>query len=240
MRFQHQRPSKAGALLGALFIRHGQRTENARRNRARYPDRLEDEIEGAKSRAGQSLEKAASCIGKAALLGISVFVCVTMGANAAPLHIVAIGASNTHGWYVGNEGAYPAQLQALLRAQGIDAQVTNAGVPFDTTAMMLRRIDRDVPNGTYIAILQPGGNDLRFFGTKQQRAANIAEMERRLRARSINVIVYDEEIPLRYYAFDFIHLTREGHAMIASALFPRVIALDRHRSDVATGNASRR
>jgi acyl-CoA thioesterase I len=66
-------------------------------------------------------------------------------------------------------------------------------------------------------------------------------MERRLRARSINVIVYDEENPLRYYAFDFIHLTREGHAMIASALFPRVMALDLRRRDVATGrNASRR
>jgi acyl-CoA thioesterase-1 len=109
-------------------------------------------------------------------------------ANAAPLRIVAIGASNTHGWYVGNQGAYPAQLQALLKAKGIDAQVTNAGVPFDTTAMMLRRIDIDVPNGTDIAILQPGGNDLRFFGTREQRAANIAEMQRRLLTRSIKVI----------------------------------------------------
>jgi len=58
-------------------------------------------------------------------------------------------------------------------------------------------------------------------------------MERRLRARSISVLVYDEEIPLRYRAFDFIHLTHEGHAMIAAALLPRVIAvLDRRRSDV--------
>lgn len=29
--------------------------------------------------------------------------------------------------------------------------------------MMLRRIDKDVPKGTNIAILQPGGNDLPFF-----------------------------------------------------------------------------
>jgi hypothetical protein len=69
----------------------------------------------------------------------------TTAANAAPLRIVAIGASNTHGWYVGNQGAYPAQLQALLRAKGIDAQVTNAGVPFDTTAMMLRRFSIKLP-----------------------------------------------------------------------------------------------
>ena len=50
------------------------------------------------------------------------------------------------------------------------------------------------------------------------------KMARRLRARSIKVIVYDEQIPLRYYTFDFIHWTREGHAMIAAALLPRVLA----------------
>jgi acyl-CoA thioesterase I len=148
---------------------------------------------------------------------------------------------NTHGWYVGNQGAYPAQLQALLRAKGIDAEVTNSGVPFDTTGMMLRRIDKDVPNGTDITILQPGGNDLRFFGTKQQRAANIAEMERRLHVRLIKVIVYDEEISLRYYTIDFIHLTREGHAMIAAALLPPVIAIIGQRNHMLPSrNASGR
>jgi acyl-CoA thioesterase I len=153
-----------------------------------------------------------------------MLMCARIAANAAPVRIVAIGASNTHGWYVGNKGAYPAQLEALLRARGMDAHVTNAGVPFETTSMMLRRIDRDVPAGTDIVILQPGSNDLRFFGTLQQRAANVAEMARRLRSRSTKVIVYDEPIPMRYYTFDFIHWTREGHAMIAAALLPRVLA----------------
>ena len=97
----------------------------------------------------------ASCFGRTVLLGVSVLMCASITANTAPLRIVAIGASNTHGWYVGNQGAYPAQLQALLQASGIDAQVTNTGVPFDTTWMMLRRIDTDVPNGTDIVIVQP-------------------------------------------------------------------------------------
>ena len=183
----------------------------------------------------------ARCLGRA-LLGIAGLMCAIVAVNAAPLRIVAIGASNTHGWYVGNQGAYPAQLQALLRAKGIDAQVTNAGVPFETTGLMLRRIDRDVPDGTDIVILEPGGNDRRFFLSREQRAANIAEMERRLQARSISVIVYDEFIPLRYRAFDLIHLTSEGHAMIAAALLPRVMEiLDRRRNDVLPSrNASRR
>jgi acyl-CoA thioesterase-1 len=175
------------------------------------------------------------------LLAVSLMG-ASFGARAEPLRIVAIGASNTHGWYVGNAGAYPAQLQALLKAKSVDAVVTNAGVPFDTTAMMLRRIDRDVPNGTEIAILQPGGNDRRFFVTREQRAANIAEMTRRLRARGIDVIVYDEEIPLRYYTLDFIHLTRAGHAMIAAWLLPRVMAIVERRGGggPSNGKVSRR
>jgi acyl-CoA thioesterase I len=91
-----------------------------------------------------------------------------------------------------------------------------------------------VPDGTDIVILQPGGNDRRFFGTKEQRAANIAAMEQRLRDRSIDVIVYDDDIPLRYYALDFIHLTDEGHAMIAAALLPRVMAVIGRQSDAAS------
>ena len=137
---------------------------------------------------------------------------------AKPLRVVAVGASNTQGFYIATEAAYPAQLQKLLKQKGIDAEVVNAGVAFNTTAAMLRRIDSDVPKGTDIVILQPGANDRRFFTGREQRAANIAEMERRLRARGIKVVVYDDEIPLRYYTFDFIHLTREGHAMIAAAL----------------------
>jgi acyl-CoA thioesterase-1 len=140
---------------------------------------------------------------------------------------------------VGNQGAYPAQLEALLRAKGIDAQVTNAKVSFETTGMMLRRIDRDVPDGTDIVILEPGGNDPRFFVPKELRAANIAKMGHRLHARW-----YDEEMPRRYRAFDLIHFTHQGHAIFAAALLPRVIEiLDRRRGEVVSSrirNASPR
>ena len=49
----------------------------------------------------------------------------------------------------------------------------------------------------------------------------------------IDVIVYDDDIPLRYYTIDFIHLTREGHAMIAAALLPQVVDIvNRRRSSL--------
>jgi hypothetical protein len=63
-------------------------------------------------------------------------------------------------------------------------------------------------------------------------------MERQLRARGIKVVVYDDEIPLRYYTLDFIHLTREGHAMIAAALLHRVMPLIEGRRKDAAQTAS--
>jgi acyl-CoA thioesterase-1 len=144
---------------------------------------------------------------------------------AAPLNIVAIGASNTSGWGVGTDNAYPARLQALLRKRGIDANVTNAGVLGDVTAGMLSRLDSAVPKGTDIVILQPGANDLRFFGTKEARSANIAAMAQRLRARGIRVIVYDPpSIPDDFYQWDHIHFNAAAHAKIAAVLAAQIAA----------------
>jgi len=72
------------------------------------------------------------------MLAIAVLMCASVAVNAAPLRIVAIGASNTHGWYIGNQGTYSAQLQALLRAKGIDAEVW-------TNRRSGLASDRDVP-----------------------------------------------------------------------------------------------
>jgi acyl-CoA thioesterase-1 len=139
--------------------------------------------------------------------------------QARPLTIVAIGASNTTGFGVGEQNAYPAVLQALLRKKGIAANVINAGVNGDVTSGMLRRLDAAVPKGTDIVVLQPGGNDLRFFGTKAARTANIAAMVKRMRARGIRVIVYDPApVPADFYQWDHIHFNAAAHAKIAATL----------------------
>ncbi len=146
-------------------------------------------------------------------------------AAAATLNIVAIGATNTTGIGVGEANAYPAVLQALLRKKGINANVTNAGVNGDVTAGMLRRIDSAVPKGTDLVILQPGGNDLRFFGTKAARTANVAAMVARLRARHIRVIVYDPDpVPPDFYQWDHIHFNAAAHAKIAATLAAQIAA----------------
>jgi len=145
-------------------------------------------------------------------------------AAAGTMNIVALGASNTSGWGVGSQKAYPAQLEAMLKARGYDAHVTNAGVNFDTTWGMLKRIDSDVPPGTSIVILNPGGNDLRFFGSTEQRTANIAAIVGRLRARHIKVVVFENTIvPRAYYQWDGIHFSSQGHTLVASHLIRQLI-----------------
>jgi acyl-CoA thioesterase I len=158
-------------------------------------------------------------------LALVVVLAVAAPLQAAALNIVAVGASNTSGFGVGSQNAYPALLQALLRKKGIDANVTNAGANGDVTAGMLSRLDSVVPKGTDIVILQPGANDLRFFGTKEARAANIAAMVKRLRARGIRVILYDpENIPADWYQWDHIHFNAAAHAKIAATLVAEIAA----------------
>jgi acyl-CoA thioesterase-1 len=145
--------------------------------------------------------------------------------QARPLNIVAIGASNTSGLGVGEQNAYPAVLERLLRQKGIDAHVSNAGVWGDVTAGMRNRLDAVVPKGTDIVILQPGANDLRFFGSKEARTTNIAAMVQHLHARGIRVIVYDPDpVPRDFYQWDGIHFNATAHAKIAATLAAQIVA----------------
>jgi acyl-CoA thioesterase-1 len=145
-------------------------------------------------------------------------------AQTESLRVVAIGASNTSGWGVGSDRAYPYLLEQMLRSHGYVVQVTNAGIPFDTTGGMLSRLNSAVPDGTHIVILQPGGNDRRFFISAERRASNIGEIVARLRARHLDPIVYDPIFPRDFYGFDGIHFTAEAHAKVAEELLPQVLA----------------
>lgn len=136
--------------------------------------------------------------------------------------VVALGASNTYGKGVARNQAYPAQLEALLRARGLSVRVINAGINGDTTGGMLGRMDGAVPKGTSAVILQPGGNDRRK-GSGADRAGNIAEIEKRLSARGVRVIMLENQalqgLP---HQPDGVHLTPEGYRMLAESLASQV------------------
>jgi acyl-CoA thioesterase-1 len=156
-------------------------------------------------------------------------------AQAASVHIVALGASNTFGHGRGrtNGGvepsqAYPAQLEAMLRARGVDAHVVNAGIPGDTTSGMLGRLGSAVPDGTQIVILQPGGNDSRR-GQGASSAGNVAAIQQQLAARHIKVIITGMPAPASTRDPDGQHFNSQGHAAVAASLVPRVMSVMRSK-----------
>jgi acyl-CoA thioesterase-1 len=134
--------------------------------------------------------------------------------------VVALGASNTAGRGVGASDAFPSQLEAMLRARGINMHVTNAGISGDTTAGMLARLSSAVPAGTKIVVLQFGGNDARKGRT--DRETNIAQIKGQLKARGIRFVEADGFVSAALRAGmrlpDGQHLTVEGHRRVAAAL----------------------
>lgn len=125
------------------------------------------------------------------LKSLAILAFVILGSTAmAQVRIVALGDSNIDGKGVSRSQAYPAQLEAALRARGLDVSVTNAGINGNKTDDVLRRIDSAVPEGTQLVILSVGINDLMGGVPREQMAANFKEIIRRLKARGMQVLAF--------------------------------------------------
>ncbi len=104
---------------------------------------------------------------RATTLALSLFgILATAGGSALaqpaskPIRIVAFGDSLVAGYGLRPNEAFPAQLQAALRAKGFDVTVANAGVSGDTSARAVARMERAVPGGTDLTIVEFGANDI--------------------------------------------------------------------------------
>ena len=160
------------------------------------------------------------------LLAAALLIAASLAANATQITIVAIGASNTVGWGTYGEEVFPAKLEALLKQQGYDVQVKNAGATGATTVRMLERLDTSVPDGVKLVILQSGVNDYFQGISAEKREANIEEIIRRLSTRGVTTIRIDKmlyALPKQYLQSDGLHLTAEGHTLIANQLLRPVI-----------------
>jgi acyl-CoA thioesterase-1 len=151
-------------------------------------------------------------------LSVLAAILIFAAAPAGAATIVALGASNTYGKGVSRGQAYPAQLEAILRAKGANVRVVNAGINGDTTEGMLRRLGQAVPKGTSAVILQPGGNDRRKGSPERT-----SEIQSQLSARGIPVIMIPNSsfrgLP---HQPDGQHLTAEGYHMLAEQLASQV------------------
>ena len=97
-------------------------------------------------------------------MGLALSLLVWLGdfssAGARPIKILAMGTSLTQGYGLPPGTEFTTQLQAALKAAGIDAQIVNAGVSGDTSSGGLSRLQWSLADHPDAAILELGSNDM--------------------------------------------------------------------------------
>jgi acyl-CoA thioesterase-1 len=110
-----------------------------------------------------------------------------------------------------------------LKANGIDVDMTNAGVSGDTSSGGRDRLDWSVPDGTDVVILELGANDaLRGLDPKVTREA-LSDILTRLKARKIAVLLCGMVAPPNYgsdYAARFNAIYPDLAASFGVPLYP--------------------
>jgi acyl-CoA thioesterase-1 len=105
-------------------------------------------------------------------------------------HIVALGDSLLAGYGITPPQAYPARLEAALRAQGVAATVTNAGVSGDTTADGLARLDFTLGGQKPdLVLISLGGNDMLRGLSPETARSNLDAILTRLDDKHIPVVL---------------------------------------------------
>lgn len=108
---------------------------------------------------------------------------------AEPLTLLALGDSLTAGYGLDQDKAFPVQLQAALRAEGLDITVINGGVSGDTSAGGRARLDWLLATPVDAVLVELGANDgLRGLDPKQTRE-NLDWILANLKQRGIPVLV---------------------------------------------------
>ena len=129
---------------------------------------------------------------KALAIALSAALTLFLSADASQartLNIVAFGDSLTAGYLLPPNEAFPAQLETLAKARGLDVTIANAGVSGDTTADGLARLDWSIPDGTDGVILALGANDALRGLSPEDSAKNLDAMLTRLKERQVAVIL---------------------------------------------------
>jgi acyl-CoA thioesterase I len=121
-------------------------------------------------------------------------------AQSRPYTIVALGDSLTAGFGLRRSEAFPARLDARLKAAGYPVRIVNAGLSGDTTAGALGRFDFAVPNGTNGLLLAIGNNDMLQGQSPAAALANIDAIIVRAKARGIRVALLGARAPTNWGA----------------------------------------
>lgn len=114
------------------------------------------------------------------------------------IHILAFGDSLFAGYGVDAGESYPAQLEDVLRAQGINASVVNAGVSGDTTQAGSDRLAFTLDGQPYkpdLLIIELGGNDLLRSIPPQETRANLKRMLEIAQEKQVPAVLFGMRAP---------------------------------------------
>lgn len=107
----------------------------------------------------------------------------------AQVRVAVIGDSNVYGKGISSSENYPTQLEAALKARGLNVSVSNGGINGDTSSGLTGRLDSAAPAGTQVAVIWIGINDRRRGISAAEVQANVAGIVSRLKARGIESYV---------------------------------------------------
>lgn len=111
----------------------------------------------------------------------------TVRAQTRPYTLVILGDSLAAGFGLPRSQAFPTQLEALLRAQGYQVRILNAGVSGDTLAAGLARLDWSVPETADGVLVALGGNDMLQGIEPAAARKSLDSILTRLQARKLDV-----------------------------------------------------
>ncbi len=131
--------------------------------------------------------------------------------------IVCFGDSLTYGTGASKGMDYPAQLSRM-----IGLPVINAGVPGDTTASALKRLDGLLDTQPRVVLITLGGNDLKNGISRQTAFDNLRSIIRTIQAEGALVVIGGIDIP--FYGKGFGDDYRELAEDTGSVLIPNVFA----------------
>lgn len=138
-----------------------------------------------------------------------------MAAGPNTIKLVAFGDSLTAGYGVRPNEAFPVQLEAALRAKGLNVEVVNSGVSGDTVSGGLERFDWAVPEDAHAVILELGANDaLRGLAPEQTRAT-LDKLLDKLGQRKLPVLLAGMRAPKNW---------GDDYASKFDAIFPALAA----------------
>jgi lysophospholipase L1-like esterase len=151
-------------------------------------------------------------------------------------NIICFGDSLTFGTGAPRDKSYPAQL-----AEMIGQPVINSGIPGDTTARALQRLDRDVlSKSPRIVLITLGGNDLKNGVDKKAAFKNLKEIVEAIQAQDALVIIGGIKLLFwdRGYEEEYEKLADETGAILVPNILGGLMGNDELMHDTIHPNAA--